>query len=147
MKNLFTRLLLIVGLHAVFAFAIVSSGHAQTPPADPVALAPAAPDDGSQVFAAIVSALSVVLPAKFAGWFVALGSIVGVLRLVFKPIVTAIEAFVKSTPSTADDEFVAKAQHSPAYKAFTWFLDLFGSIKVGPQFTAKPSAPPEVAKS
>lgn len=138
----------ILALHAValvllFAAVAPTALQAQTVVTDPVTITtPATPDEATAAVLSVVNAVSSVLPAKFAGWLVALGSVVGILRLVFKPLMSAIEAIVKATPSKADDEFVAKAQHSPAYKAFTWFLDLFGSVKIGPQFTAKPSAPP-----
>jgi hypothetical protein len=62
------------------------------------------------------------------------------LRLVFKPLMSAIEAFVKSSPSTDDDAVLENVEHSKAFKVLAYLLDWLGSVKVGPQFTAKPVA-------
>ncbi|MBI5770818.1 MAG: hypothetical protein HZA93_23780 [Verrucomicrobia bacterium] len=62
----------------------------------------------------------------------------GALRAFFKPLMTGVENYVKSTPYTGDDAFLEKVEHSRVFKAFAWALDFFGSIKLGPQFTAKP---------
>ena len=59
--------------------------------------------------------------------------VIGGLRLVFKPLVTAYENWVKSTPDTADDERLAKIEASVPYKWLAWLLDYAASIKVGPQ--------------
>jgi hypothetical protein len=74
-------------------------------------------------------------------WLVTVASIMGAFRLLFKPIMGAIEAYVKSTPTTADDAFFETVEHSGTYKALAWCLDWFGSVKIGPQFTAKPEGP------
>lgn len=57
-----------------------------------------------------------------------------------KPIVTAVEIYVRNSPSTADDATLAKVEHSAAWRVFAWLLDFFTRIKIGPQFTAKPGA-------
>lgn len=88
--------------------------------------------------AAVETAAAVAQPfivgfAQKHPWLLTVLAAIATLRLVFKPIMSAVEAYVKSTPSTGDDEFVARARHSPAFKAFAWLLDYLGSIKVGPQ--------------
>lgn len=136
MKNPLRLFFAFVSLCALCLFAV----HAQTVAADPVAAVAAPADDtnaAAGVANAIVGLLSAVMPAKLAGWLVAIGSVVGVLRLAFKPLVTAIESYVKSTPSPSDDEFVNRVEHTRAFTLFAWCLDFFASIKVGPQFTAK----------
>lgn len=87
--------------------------------------------------AAIATPFIVTLAIKFP-WVLTVLAVMGGLRFFFKPIVSAAEAYVKSTPSTNDDELYAKATHSLAFKIIAWALDFFASVKVGPQFTAKP---------
>lgn len=73
---------------------------------------------------------------SFAGshpWLVTALVLVGGLRLLFKPAVTAYESYVKNTADTADDERLAKIEASVAYKWVAWLLDYAASIKVGPQ--------------
>lgn len=73
----------------------------------------------------------------FAGshpWLVTALVVVGGLRLLFKPAVTAYEAYVKSTPDGADDARLAAVEASAVYKWVAWLLDYAASIKVGPQF-------------
>ncbi len=97
----------------------------------------------SQVAIDTAAAAAVPFIVSFAQthpWLVTFLAIVATLRIVFKPIVSVVELIVKSTPSTADDAFVAKAEASTAFKIFAWGLDYLGSIKVGPQFTAAPAA-------
>jgi len=120
--------------------AFVVSAHAQV-----------SPDSGiSQVTIDAASAAAVPFIVSFAEkypWLVTALAVIATLRLIFKPVMSGIEAIVKATPSTTDDEFVAKAEASRAFKIFAWGLDYLGSIKVGPQFTAKPgeTAPPPQA--
>lgn len=56
--------------------------------------------------------------------------VVGALRLVFKPVMTAIQAIVAVTPSKKDDEVLAKAEASSIYKAIVWVIDYLASIKL-----------------
>jgi hypothetical protein len=92
---------------------------------------------GSDLITDFITSLASKYP-----WVVTIASVIGVLRLCFKPIMTGIEAWVKSTPSTADDEIFEKVEHSPAFSIFAWCLDFVGSVKIGPRFTAKPEAKP-----
>jgi hypothetical protein len=138
----------------VIAFFFASAAHAQTadpgvtlPSKDALSLQLTATDAGADTAASVavsvVRVLSSVLPAKFAGWLVAIASVCGTIGLFTKPIMSAIEGIVRSSPSTADDAVLEKVEHSAAFRVFAWFLDFFTRIKVGPQFTAKPQGTPD----
>ena len=88
---------------------------------------------------AALAAPFIVNLAQSHPWVLTLVSIMGALRFFFKPLVSLVEAWVKSTPSPTDDEFVEKVEASKAWKTIAWLIDLLASIKFGPQFTAKPS--------
>lgn len=64
------------------------------------------------------------------GWAVQIVSVVGTLRLFFKPIVAAIESAVAASESKNDDIVLGKVKQNSIYKAFIFVLDLVGSIKV-----------------
>lgn len=64
------------------------------------------------------------------GWLAAFVTYVGTARLVFKPIMTAIEAIVAQTPSADDDKRLEEIKASRWYYWLVYFLDYFGSIKV-----------------
>lgn len=144
----------ILGLAALFTIALsvllwfAPAANAQAPAADPaVTLTPAPPSDQSAAVAnaAIETAAAVAQPfivqlALKHPWLVTLLALIATLRLVFKPLVSAFEAHVRSTPQSTDDEAFDRVTHSRAFRVGAWFLDYFGSIKVGPQFTAKPKA-------
>lgn len=77
-------------------------------------------------------------------WLSTVIAILGAFRLVAKPITTAIEIYVKNTPSTNDDAVLDRVQHSLPWKILFWLLDYTASIKVGsqaPQPAAAPAAP------
>lgn len=105
-------------------------------------------DAGSATASAIADTATTVATPFIVGfatshpWLLTALAAIATLRLVFKPLVSAVEAFVKSSPSTADDELLQKVEHSAGFRVFAYLLDWLGSMKVGPQFTAKPSAPP-----
>lgn len=70
--------------------------------------------------------------AQFAAehpWLLTFLALVGFLRVVFKPIMLGLEAYVKNTPGTEDDQKLAAVEASKAFKFFAFFLDWFGSIK------------------
>jgi hypothetical protein len=56
--------------------------------------------------------------------------VIGVLRAIFKPIMTAIEAVVEATPTKKDDLALEKAKASKLYLAVVWFIDYFASVKL-----------------
>jgi len=55
---------------------------------------------------------------------------IGILRVVVKPIQTAITAYVAFTPSTKDDAWWSKAKDGKIYKAVAFVLDWSASIKL-----------------
>lgn len=87
--------------------------------------------------AAIAAPFIVSLAARYP-WILTGLAAIGAFRFFFKPVLSLVEQYVKSTPATNDDELYDKATHSAAFKWFAWFLDFAFSVKVGPQFTAKP---------
>lgn len=56
--------------------------------------------------------------------------VLGVFRMVFKPIMTAVQVYVEATPSTSDDEKFEEIKQSSVYKAIAWFADYLLSIKL-----------------
>lgn len=56
--------------------------------------------------------------------------VLGVFRMVFKPIVTAVQAYVDATPSKIDDEKFEEIKKSSAYKSVSWLVDYLMSIKL-----------------
>lgn len=62
-------------------------------------------------------------------WVITALTVLGIIRLVVKPVMSIIETVVASTPSTKDDEFLAKWQASAAYRWFLYVLDWLGSVK------------------
>lgn len=57
-------------------------------------------------------------------------SIVGLLRLVIKPIMEIISAYVAHTESKSDDAFLDKIIKSSLYSKVLFILDYLASIKV-----------------
>jgi len=64
------------------------------------------------------------------GWMVQVLSIVGLLRLTVKPIMEAVQAYVKWTDSPKDDSLVNKVIKSPIYVKFLFVLDWLTSVKI-----------------
>lgn len=60
-------------------------------------------------------------------------TVIGVLRVINKPLFAFFHAFVAATPSTKDDEILASVEQSKVYKAICFVLDWTLSIKVGTQ--------------
>ena len=56
--------------------------------------------------------------------------VIGVFRAIFKPLMTLVEAYVQSTPSTKDDEAVASFKTGKIYAALVWLVDYTTSIKL-----------------
>ena len=99
--------------------------------------ADSAPAISPETAGAIASPFIVTLALRYP-WILTALAAIGAFRFFFKPVISLAEAYVKSTPATNDDELYAKVTHSAAFKWFAWLLDFAFSIKVGPQFTAKP---------
>lgn len=117
-----------------FVLALVAAGlfltciaHAQ----DAASSAAPAADAGTDWTAALVSFLAPLVANH--PWASALLIAVGVLRSIFKPIVSVLEQRAAATADTADDERLKRAEASWWFRALAWFLDFGASIKVGPQ--------------
>lgn len=69
------------------------------------------------------------MAAKYPA-FSSLFMIMGVLRAVFKPLMTLLHAYVEATPTEKDNELLEKLKKSKAYGAVVWLLDYFASVKL-----------------
>lgn len=80
----------------------------------------------------ILDALKPVLEGLAGGWGVAVQVllVVGVLRVVVKPVMAIAQSVVSLTPSQKDDELVQKILDSKVYKALVFTLDWLASIKL-----------------
>ena len=56
--------------------------------------------------------------------------VVGVLRAIFKPLMTLLHSYVEATPSEKDNEILKKVMDSKFYSAIQWLLDYTASIKL-----------------
>lgn len=63
------------------------------------------------------------------GWLAAFVTWVGTARLIFKPIMTAIESIVAATDTKEDDKRLEEIKKSKVYYWLLYFLDYFASIK------------------
>lgn len=59
--------------------------------------------------------------------------IIGGFRIIFKPVMLALEAFVQDSESKKDDEILAKVKGHVVYKVFSFILDYAFSIKTKKQ--------------
>lgn len=57
-------------------------------------------------------------------------TVLGVFRLVFKPLFALWKAITEITPSTKDDEMYAKTVASKIYKGALWLADYLFSVKL-----------------
>lgn len=64
-------------------------------------------------------------------------ALVGILRVLIKPLMVFLDKVVETTPGDKDDEFLSKLRESKAYKAVLFFLDYVGSIKPPKKLEAK----------
>jgi hypothetical protein len=62
-------------------------------------------------------------------WLATFFMVVGVIRIVVKPLMALIKSVVEATPSKADDELVAKVEQNAIYKGFVFVIDWLFSIK------------------
>jgi len=56
--------------------------------------------------------------------------LVGALRVVIKPLVSAVRGYIASTPDPADDAWLAKVESSVVGKIIIWTIDYLTSIKL-----------------
>ncbi len=59
-------------------------------------------------------------------------TVVGFLRFVNKPLFTLLHKFFSITPWQWDEKFLNRIEQSRYYNTFSFMLDWFASIKVGP---------------
>lgn len=63
-------------------------------------------------------------------WLASVFFVIGGLRVVFKPLMALVEAYVAYTPSKDDDTTLAKVKASKAYTWLAFGLDYVASIKL-----------------
>lgn len=68
--------------------------------------------------------------AEKAPWVYQVIFIIGMVRLIMKPLMTFLQEVVNLTPSTKDNEFLDTVLSSKIYKAVAWFLDYIVSLKL-----------------
>jgi hypothetical protein len=56
--------------------------------------------------------------------------VVGIMRIIAKPLMTFLHSVVQATPSDWDDKLLAKVEASKWLKWLLWALDYAASIKV-----------------
>lgn len=129
LRSWFYNLFVLVGLIGLFASAPSNlfAQAAEVAEAATPAVSTASEDLG-HVLVSFLSPLVTQHP-----WIASVLLLVGVLRSVFKPIVTLLEQRAAATADTADDERLKKAEASWWFRALAWLLDFGASIKVGPQ--------------
>lgn len=76
-----------------------------------------------------VSAAIIAFMAQYP-ILIAVLSVIGVLRVVNKPLFSFLHVVTGATATTKDDEVLAKVEESKAYKVVTYILDWFGSVKI-----------------
>ena len=57
--------------------------------------------------------------------------VMGVLRLINKPLFTILRIITEATETATDDKALSELESSKGYKAFLYLLDWFSSVKVG----------------
>lgn len=57
-------------------------------------------------------------------------SVVGILRLIMKPLFVFFKEVVDATPTRLDNEFLDKVMQSKIYSMVAFLLDYLGSIKL-----------------
>lgn len=76
--------------------------------------------------------LTIILTALIAKYPVlsSIVGVVGVLRLIFKPLFVFFHSFVLATPSTKDNEILSRVESSKAYSMLVFLVDYLSSIKL-----------------
>jgi hypothetical protein len=57
-------------------------------------------------------------------------SVIGILRVINKPLFALLHAYVNVTETTKDNELLAKIEASSIYMGVAFILDWFGSVKL-----------------
>jgi phage shock protein PspC (stress-responsive transcriptional regulator) len=123
MKSTLRFLLLLTVMAAMVAY-VIAPTPALAQDGAPAAAVAVGPD-------ATMGSFIADLASRFP-WGVTLIALIGALRLLFKPLMLAIDYYVKATASPKDDEWVAKFEAGPVYKWLAIALDFIASIKLPP---------------
>ncbi len=67
----------------------------------------------------------------------------GFIRLILKPAMTILQAYVKLTPYDNDDKWLASAEQSNAYKVLVYLLDWVLSVKLPEKSAPNPTDTPK----
>jgi hypothetical protein len=89
---------------------------------------PPATDTIGESVKGAVTPFVVQLVAKYT-WVATVLLVIGIIRVCMKPVMMLVEAVIAATPSTSDDEALAKFEAGPVYKWILWGLDWLGSFK------------------
>lgn len=123
------RLLSLLALLALVTFGclpLAALAQASTA-ADPVAAVSTA-DALAQASVPIIAGWVQAYP-----WLSTVLMVMGALRLVAKPIMSAAHAYVATTASPTDDAVVEQIEASWYWRIFCWGLDWATSVKIGTQ--------------
>ena len=63
-------------------------------------------------------------------WFADVLMLMGVLRMIFKPVFSIAATLVGATETKVDDEALASFKASKGYALIVWALDFFASVKL-----------------
>lgn len=66
-------------------------------------------------------------------WLASTFMVVGMCRAIFKPLMAFLHSIADVTPSTKDNELLAKAESSKVYSVLSFALDYVASIKLPPK--------------
>ena len=66
-------------------------------------------------------------------WILSVLAAIGVLRVIFKPLMAFMHSIADATSSTRDNEILDEVEASKAFKFACWLIDLLASVKVGTQ--------------
>jgi hypothetical protein len=80
-------------------------------------------------FLKLIEPLIIAYSGKY-GVIVQVIAVIGSLRAIMKPIVSAISSYVKSTPKLTDDAKLEKIMNNKVVKFILFLLDWIASIKM-----------------
>lgn len=124
MKKNALFILSLIALVAVFATIIstVMADEVVTAPTEVTSVVPVVAETSTPSWIQDVAAKYPVI--------VTILTLMGFLRAVMKPLITAIHKYAESTETPVDNEWIAKVENSRALKFFLYGLDYLASVKV-----------------
>ena len=78
----------------------------------------------------VIDSIVQFLTGAFGPTMLIVFSVIGMFRVVFKPLMALIAAIVSVTPSKTDDKLLAKVEGNKWYKMFLWLIDYLTSVKL-----------------